>query len=443
MAYLEARAGLARAGVTYAGWCAPRWRGYLAGVERTSALLYQGFEIVHALDAPATATIVVNGASVTPTEGQRVDIMHATPNEVLFSGFVVRRKRRVQRNEAVQWVCECVDTTWRLDMAPHPVFQVGRIGVNSLCRYIFDTWADSSFSAGLIDQALGDVEGFSADGSETILEVVQRLAKQVGAYVRVNSYERTVDLFTAATAVDGNAASWGNASKLEELQLEVDASQIRSQVRVVGGGGICTATAAGASTIAVDDLSAYSDAGGTVIVPGGTATYTGRSAASGAGTLTGVSGLGVALAEGVRVRVLVTDTDSAAAADLAAAMGEGDGIVEHWIDDDRLTHAEAATVALSDLAKCSTAMQVLTGEAGRDRWLRPGQVRTAAITVPLVVSEDFMVRSVRSSARGVVHTATGGPIVLSKKFEAGRTSARNFTRILMGRSFYSPTFLSF
>lgn len=444
MAYLEARSGLARAGVTYAGWCAPRWTGTIAGTTRTGALCYDNFEITHKLDAPSTFTVAIKGSVVVPVAGQKIAILYATPNEVLFSGVIVRASLRVQRGEAAIYTCACVDVSWLLDMGARPVFTVGRMGVNSLVRYVLDTFADSSFTPGLIDAAVGDVEGFTADGSETITGVFRRLAKSVNAYMRINAHERTVDIFTAATAYEGNASTWTNSALVEQLEWVVDLSQVRTRVNVVGGGGLSVAAVtAGASTIAVDDTSKYNATGGNIIVPGGKATYTGRSTASGPGSLTGVTGLGVDVQENVRVRVLATEFDSAAATALASTLGEGTGLVDEWVDDERLTDAEAHAKALSDLAMFGYVVDEITGDAGRDRWIRPGQVRSMTVTSPVTITEDFVVREVRIAPRGRVSATTGGPVTLSKRFTAGQHERASLMRLVAVKSIDSPTFLKF
>lgn len=140
------------------------------------------------------------------------------------------------------------------------------------------------------------------------------------------------------------------------LEYQLDLTQVRTRITVIGGGTQTTApVAAGATSISVEDCSWFAGTGGTVLARNQIITYTGTSAASGPGNLTGVPAAGTgcintALLQGDEVQVYVQRNDAAAQTALAALEG-GDGIHEDWIEDSLWTIAAATVKADAALLK--------------------------------------------------------------------------------------------
>lgn len=160
--------------------------------------------------------------------------------------------------------------------------------------------------------------------------------------------------YTTGTAGAPDALT-GTNFQYEDLEYQLDLSQVRTRVTAVGGGGTTTApVAAAATTIPVNECAWYSATGGTILARGQYLTYTGRSAASGPGNITGVPAAGtgsisIALLQGDEVQVVVTQNDATAQSALAALEG-GDGIHEEWIEDSSWTSAAASLQASASLA---------------------------------------------------------------------------------------------
>jgi hypothetical protein len=123
---------------------------------------------------------------------------------------------------------------------------------------------------------------------------------------------------------------------------------------VQGGGGQTAAdTGGGAATIAVTECGWYNQAGGTCLIEQSEVTYTGVSAASGPGALTGCSGLAHDVAAGVDVDLLVTADSGGGQTALAAALATThaghSGIATHYVVDRRLSLSEATARASAEL----------------------------------------------------------------------------------------------
>lgn len=172
------------------------------------------------------------------------------------------------------------------------------------------------------------------------------------------------------------------------LDLTFDLTQIRTRILAEGGGGATTAPVAiGSASIAVDECAWYSASGGTVVSSTQEilVTYTGRSAASGPGSITGIpaSGAGsvsVALTQGDQMNVWVQQDDAAAQAALALLEG-GDGVHEFFLSVSGGTIAQATQAALAELAAYKT--QLVTGTVwSLDRQMTEG--KALEISLPLV-----------------------------------------------------------
>lgn len=182
------------------------------------------------------------------------------------------------------------------------------------------------------------------------------------------------------------------------------------------------ATAAGAITLNVEDLSQFLDEGW-IEAPGGQIVrYTGRTSSTGAGQLTGIppSGIGsitapmrtgtvravphltgipsssagsiqYAISRGDQVYVLVTRDDTAAQTALAALVG-GDGVQEYFFTDGRLGLTELTARADAILVERKDPIVTVTLES-RDPTLSAGKIVTLSVSYP-PVSGTFQIQRV-------------------------------------------------
>ena len=176
---------------------------------------------------------------------------------------------------------------------------------------------------------------------------------------------------------------------------------------------------AGATSIAVTDTAPFSDSGGWLVMGEQTIRYTGRSTTSGPGMLTGIpptgpgsitapiipgdgiaaagvlvvpAGIPSALALDAEVNVLAQVDDGPAQAALAAAEG-GDGIVEHYIQDRRLTLAGATARGTADLALFKT-VETRVSYTTHDPNTRSGRTVHIALPAPTSITGDFLIQRV-------------------------------------------------
>jgi hypothetical protein len=167
-------------------------------------------------------------------------------------------------------------------------------------------------------------------------------------------------------------------------------------------------TAAGATTLQVEDLSQFPSAGWAAAPGDQIFSYTGRSASSGAGTLTGIpasgagsltaavragtvkavphltgcTGITYALVNGDPVNIVAIVNDAAAQTALATRVG-GDGIHEMFISDGRWSITEATARANAELSLRKDPL-VTVSFTSRDPSMQSGRDVTLTITSPSI-----------------------------------------------------------
>lgn len=187
------------------------------------------------------------------------------------------------------------------------------------------------------------------------------------------------------------------------------------------------AAAAGSTTLQVEDLAQFPSAGWAEAPGGQLFTYTGRSASSGAGTLTGIpasgvgsltaavragtvkavphltgcSGITYALVSGDPVNVVVIVNDATAQTALAALVG-GDGIHEMFITDGRWSITEATARANAELSLRKNPLVTVSFQT-RDPSMQSGRDVTLTLTSP-AISGTFKIQRVTLTELGL-----GGP----------------------------------
>lgn len=191
--------------------------------------------------------------------------------------------------------------------------------------------------------------------ADAIAEVGRAISPNWRNYV---DPDQDVHFFLTETSQRPKAIVPGVTS-YDALDYTLDLTQIRTRMLVEGGGASTTApVAAGATSIPVDECGWYSASGGTIVSPfGDLITYTGRSASSGVGNLTGVPAAGagaitVDLLQGDPMHVWVQVDDVAAQTALAALEG-GDGIYEQPLSNGHWNVADCTAAGVAELAAYS------------------------------------------------------------------------------------------
>ena len=177
---------------------------------------------------------------------------------------------------------------------------------------------------------------------------------------------------------------------------------------------------AGATTLPVSGTAAFSPAGGYAIVGNGEQVirYTGVSPtaltglpATGPGaltstvaynasvtvapTLTGVTGITRGVIDGQEVHLLVVRDDPDAQASLAAIEG-GDGVIEHYLQDRRLSASSATTTADAELALFKQP-EIRVHYTTRDPRTQTGKTIAIALPPPTSLSGEFLIQRVQLS----------------------------------------------
>lgn len=399
MAYLQARANIARAGVTYAGWAFPRFAFVVGGTERTPLL--SNFSIEERLDdAPGVCNFRAYG--YTPTCGQTVSFAWTTPDAYWFAGTIVRRRMRLDPDDVPIWDCTALDYTWLMNRYAKVTAQYRNLGVNSILARVLADFTNGGFRVGYCPSSLGTIDAFDCE-HEDVSSVLTRLAATCNAYWFVDPWKC---VYLANTFPYGNALTITSSASFRNVVYDEDLTQLRNATEVFGRSTQTTATvSAAATTIPVDDTRAFSVSGGTARSGQNLVTYTGLSVASGPGNLTGCTGIVYEIQQGDEVIVRRRSDDTVAQAALATTLGGISGVVINVIKDDSLNDAEATLVANTDIAAFADVPNGITFDI-TDRETAIGKIATVSIASPIAISDTFRVQSVSIVPRIVNGTAT-------------------------------------
>jgi hypothetical protein len=394
MAFTEARSGLARCGAVHTGLTLPYFDVLLGGVDVTSSVQYEGFVITHHLQGISSLTFSL-APGVTPVFGQPVLVRYARPDDYLFTGTVIAAETAPFTPDSAEliWHVSAIGDEWLLNRYALVNGLYSNVGVNVIASRILAEATDGGFVLGQCDQSLGNLTiqfTFS-----TVVEAFDRIAAAIGGYWRVSN--RIVEIFDTPPLYTPPTLT--NNSDVYALRYGIDGSRLQTRKIYKGSGASTTSpVTVGATTVPLESVSAFAEAGGTATVQQQTFTYTGISDLS----LTGVSGITADIPAGEQVSILVTVDDTAAQTALAALLGGGlSGIVTDYHQDERLSIEEATARATSDLAAFSEALPMLE-YSDTDRYLRIGQSVTATITAPLSISDTFRIQAISITPRGKV-----------------------------------------
>ncbi len=400
MAYLQARSGIARSGVTYCGWTPPNVVCKIAGTDRTNSMLRQGWSLSARADGtPATFSFRIRG--VTPTVGQDVKVAYSTPDDYLFGGTILQRTAVPQTTGSTKlvWDCTAVGYQWLLDRYDVVLRQYASTGVGTMVADILHSCTDGGFRVGYIPSSLGNL---TMDFTfETVWGALKRIAKACGGVLELTP-DRVVNIYTSYP--EAALATVTQAAMLERsLTYREDLTQVRTRTLYEGRGTTVSAeVSAGAVTVPVNDTGLFSSSGGSAVSGRNLFTYTGRSTTTGSGSLTGVSGLLYDLSINDEVKVIAEVIDAGATTALATLLGGGlSGQVTNYLQDGRLSLGEAEARATEDLDVFAGSLEEATYTYKvPQRYVRAGRAVTISVTDPLTISGTFTMQSVTMTAYG-------------------------------------------
>lgn len=414
MAYLQARANIARAGVTYAGYTTPNVVVYLAGTDRTSSILMDGFSITNrSQNTPATCECAMSVNATTPVVGNDLLVTYATPNMYLFGGTILQAEARPFNavSNKVRWHCTASGYDWQMNRYDLVLAEYYSTGVGTILADILYRFTDGGFRVGYCPESLGNLS--MTFTYETVTGAITRLASACGEGVVwrltiMSATDKVIDLFDTypETALDTLAAA---DVIVERLTYRPDLSQVRTRSIQRGAGStLAEAAAAGATSITVEDTTPFLDAGGQAQAGRSLITYTGRSVGSGLGTLTGVTGLLYDVPAQESIDLVVITTDSAAATALATRLGGSlSGQATAYASDGRISATEAAGRGAADVSVFGGPLDEVTWAlVDFNKEIHVGMTQAIAIAAPIAISGDYVIDSVTLTPRGKIGGAS-------------------------------------
>ncbi len=399
MAYLQARSGIARAGVTYVGVSWPTCVVYINSTARR--VMRRDFKITQRADgSPDVFEFWIRDSIYTPVVGNDIKVTYATPNDYLFGGTLTARTIQPMRPGTTHlvWHCVAIGYRWLMDRYEVALAQYYNRGYREIVSDLLARYTDGGFRVGYIPSAFGNITiGFDL---EPLSDCLDRLAKSQNALWEVTA-ERIVNMYTSYPDAALPTITQANASRFGYTE---DLSQIRTRVRVRGIGTAADGrTASGATILAVEDTSVF-PAIGTVQAGTNIVSYTSLSTSSGPGNLLGCAGIVIDIESGTPVNLLVTAIDAAKQASLATRLGGGlSGQATHVISEDA-TSSEATNRATSDLGTFGTPLPDVNFST-KFRYLKPGRPVTISVTDPASISETLTIQEVTITPSGMVQGA--------------------------------------
>jgi hypothetical protein len=236
MAYLQARSGIARSGVTYAGLSWPTCQVMLNAVDRTSSVQLRDFSIVTRVDGtPATFAFQLK-PGITPEVGHNVTITYATPDEYLFGGTILQREAIPASNDGtMNWHCVAVGYHWLIDRYARVTASYRNRAVNEIVAHILHNYTNGGFRTGYIPSSLGRIDiDFTL---ETVTGALSRVAKAVDAYVDI-SPTKVVNVYDTYpdAALPTITQSTVFATPVARTSYRQDLTQVRTKVITVAEG---------------------------------------------------------------------------------------------------------------------------------------------------------------------------------------------------------------
>jgi hypothetical protein len=321
---------------------------------------------------------------------------------ILFRGRVLGLdSTAAHQSLAARHEMSCVGDHWLMDRFARVTARYRQQGANTIVAHILANFTNGGFATGSIPSSLGNIETIDFS-DEFVSKAITRVARALDpvAVWRLDA-ERRVSM-TATTFPDGNALTLASSTKgYWNFRIGEDGDQTRTRVFYEGEGSFASeAVGASTGTIPVEETRFFLSAGGVVRVNQNTVTYTGVSASSGPGNLTGCSGIVFDIGAGEPVNVLVQSDDSAAQTAVATALGGGlSGVIVAVQQDGRLSAAECDTRGTADLLNSGTPPKSV-GYATANEFTRVGKMVAVNVTAPRTVNSSFRIQSVTITPRG-------------------------------------------
>jgi hypothetical protein len=346
-ALMEARSGIARAAATRSDYYRPFPVVTIGGTVRTDKVDKGTLQIVKQLTQQSdTARMDVFGFD--PIQGQQVIVASGQIGNRVFGGTVQRVKQQSVRGAAIKrYTIDCIDWTWLLNRRRVTTQYAAGQPANLIVADLV-TRLSTGFSVARIKPGAPATTSVTTFRGDLLSSAITKVADAAGWHWHVDADQR-VHFYDTEASQSPQAITTTNYL-YDLLEYQLDLSQVRTRFYGVGGGGQTTApAAAGATTISVNESGWYAGGGGLVISGANIITYTGVSASSGPGDLTGCSGVLYDILQGDTVNVFVQVDDAGAQAALAALEG-GDGIHEGWVENGDWSLATTTTQATAALA---------------------------------------------------------------------------------------------
>lgn len=389
----------------------------IGGTDRTKKSWFDTLEIEEASESPNTLHLGVR--SFTPTKLQEIKIFNGGVDVgvPIYCGHLLGVKQvSANAKQRPRFDLVAADYWWLLDRYALVTQTYPNIGINAILARVIADYTDGGFTVGSCDQSLGNVgAGGITFTREKVSDCVKRLARAAGAQAKVD-YQKRVSIFTGTNPDDeGNTLSLTNASTdWWDLGYVVDPSGIRTRVIQEGGGSALTEAASpGDTTIGVDELGWYPSTPVPLRAGTNLITYTGVSAGSGPGTLTGVSGIASDIAQGDTLIVYAQVDDAAAQAALSTLLGGLSGISTAYFSDGRLSYAECLARASAQLAQYKSALETLKYTT-TNPYTRAGRMVSVSLTTPTTISASLRIQQVTIKGRHKVDSGTLPSLVLDR-----------------------------
>lgn len=378
----EARADVMRAGAARAGYCIQRGILLVDGVDKSRYLDQGSLRHTDRIgEQPDTVNFSVTGLAL--NAGQNIVLAIAAPDNRIFSGTATEPTQdSVRGNVILKTSVVCQDGTWTL--AERTVTKQYAAG-QAAHLVVLDLVANNSTgfttnNVKLTSPTLSAPLIFKGVSLPLALSQVAAAASAVAGtpwdwypdpYNDIHFYD--VESSSAPRHLTVSNFTY------DKLTLTQNITQIRTRMIGDGGGGSATApVAVGSTTISVDECGWYSASGGIVVPPSADlVAYSGRSASSGPGNLTGIAASGAAsiqhaILQGDPINIRVTVDDTAAQTALAALTNRS-GLREAYVVDGRLNIAGMTQRLNAELAAWRS-VNVAGSVVSRDQAMRSGKI---------------------------------------------------------------------
>lgn len=427
MAFDTARSGVAHSGNFYSGDFVPSWSVYIDAVDRTRQTLSDDTTITDNQGSePNTMSGAARGFDVVELDEIRVYNGGDGVGVPYFAGHIQQiSPTSLRKVDKTRQPFTATDYTWLMDQHARVTGVYKSIGVNTLVRRILADFTEGGFTGGYLPSSLGDIDEMQFT-DELVSRALDRIADRVsvGALWSVD-YAKVVSMWLASeedphvtggatlTVVDGDGH--------RDPKPSIDASQLKTRVICEGKGSQNEGlVAANAVTIPVKECGGYRASGGTVRAEQNLITYTGRSAESGPGALTGCvwSGSQRDIPDSTDIVIRAQADDAAAQTALAALIG-GTGIAVDVIGDGRLGVDECEKRAASELVFYKNIVQQFSYNIDDDIKTVAGRNVAITVTKPRAITAvtlriqqvELRKRSkVAGSTIGIERTVTAAPV---------------------------------